>query len=42
MPHVTVDFRGKGLAGITEVTSLDAPHWVCDAILRDSVRRQRF
>jgi CRISPR-associated protein Csb1 len=36
MPHVSVDFRGTGLAGITEITSLDAPHRVYDAILRDS------
>jgi CRISPR-associated protein Csb1 len=36
MPHVSVDFRGRGLAGITEITSLDAPHRVYDAILRDS------
>jgi CRISPR-associated protein Csb1 len=36
MPHVSVDFRGAGLAGITEITSLDAPHRVYDAILRDS------
>jgi CRISPR-associated protein Csb1 len=28
MPHVSVDFRGAGLAGITEITSLDAPHRV--------------
>jgi CRISPR-associated protein GSU0053 (Cas_GSU0053) len=25
MPHVSVDFRGAGLVGITEITSLDAP-----------------
>ena len=36
VPHVTVDFRGAGLAGLTEITSLDAPHRVYDAILRDS------
>lgn len=36
VPHVVVDFRSAGLAGITEVTSLDAPHRVYDAILRDS------
>ncbi len=36
MPYVSVDFRGAGLVGITEVTSLDAPHRVYDAILRDS------
>lgn len=36
LPHLTVDFRAAQLAGITEVTSLDAPHRVYDAILRDS------
>src|SRR5580700_11319573 len=34
LPYVTVDFRGAGLAGIAEITSLDAPHRVYDAILR--------
>lgn len=37
VPHVAVDFRDKGLAGIVEVTSLDAPHRIYDAILRDSL-----
>src|SRR5215831_3205978 len=37
LPYVTVDFRGKELAGLTEITSLDAPHRVYDAILRDSL-----
>lgn len=37
MPYVTVDFRDARLAGLTEVTSLDAPHRVYDAILRDSL-----
>ncbi|MBX9825152.1 MAG: type I-U CRISPR-associated protein Cas7 [Xanthobacteraceae bacterium] len=36
LPYVTVDFSKSGLAGITEITSLDAPHRVYDAILRDS------
>ena len=36
MPYVTVDFRDAKLAGITEITSLEAPHRVYDAILRDS------
>lgn len=36
IPHVVVDFRDAGLDGITEITSLDAPHRVYDAILRDS------
>jgi len=37
IPHVVVDFRAAGLVGISEVTSLDAPHRVYDAILRDSL-----
>jgi CRISPR-associated protein Csb1 len=32
LPYVTVDFAGKELAGLTEITSLDAPHRVYDAI----------
>lgn len=36
IPHVVVDFREAGLDGITEITSLEAPHRVYDAILRDS------
>src|SRR5690554_1064512 len=37
IPHVVVDFSKAGLDGVTEVTSLDAPHRVYDAILRDSL-----
>jgi CRISPR-associated protein Csb1 len=37
LPYVTVDFTGRELAGIGEITSLDAPHRVYDAILRDSL-----
>lgn len=37
LPYVTVDFTAKELAGIGEITSLDAPHRVYDAILRDSL-----
>ena len=37
LPYVTVDFTGKELAGVSEITSLDAPHRVYDAILRDSL-----
>jgi CRISPR-associated protein Csb1 len=37
LPYVTVDFRDRGLTGLTEITSLDAPHRVYDAILRDSL-----
>lgn len=36
VPHVTVDFHDTGLAGLSAITSLDAPHRVYDAILRDS------
>ena len=37
LPYVFVDFSGRELAGLTEITSLDAPHRVYDAILRDSL-----
>jgi CRISPR-associated protein Csb1 len=37
IPHVVVDFSKAGLDGITTITSLDAPHRVYDAILRDSL-----
>jgi CRISPR-associated protein Csb1 len=37
LPYVTVDFRKAQLSGIAEITSLDAPHRVYDAILRDSL-----
>jgi len=37
LPYVTVDFTNRELAGINEITSLDAPHRVYDAILRDSL-----
>ena len=37
IPHVTVDFRAAELTGLEEITSLDAPHRVYDAILRDSL-----
>lgn len=36
IPHVVVDFSKAGLDGIKKVTSLDAPHRIYDAILRDS------
>ncbi len=36
IPHVVVDFTGKGLEGISTITSLEAPHRVYDAIFRDS------
>jgi CRISPR-associated protein Csb1 len=37
IPYVVVDFGKAALDGITEITSLDAPHRVYDAILRDSL-----
>jgi CRISPR-associated protein Csb1 len=37
LPYITVDFSNAGLAGLSEITSLDAPHRVYDAILRDSL-----
>ena len=37
VPYVTVDFRGAGLEPLERITSLDAPHRVYDAILRDSL-----
>lgn len=37
IPYVTVDFGGTGLDPLEKITSLDAPHRVYDAILRDSL-----
>jgi CRISPR-associated protein Csb1 len=37
LPYLMVDFTGKGLDGVNQITSLDAPHRVYDAILRDSL-----
>lgn len=37
IPHVVVDFSVANLDGISRITSLDAPHRVYDAILRDSL-----
>ena len=36
LPYVTVDFSGQDLEGLSEITSLEAPHRLFDAILRDS------
>ena len=36
LPYATVDFTDAGLEPLTRITSLDAPHRVYDAILRDS------
>lgn len=37
LPYVTVDFSGTGLEPLGRITSLDAPHRIYDAILRDSL-----
>jgi CRISPR-associated protein Csb1 len=37
LPYVVVDFTQANLDGISRITSLDAPHRVYDAILRDSL-----
>ena len=37
LPYVTVDFGGADLEPLERITSLDAPHRVYDAILRDSL-----
>ena len=37
IPYVTVDFSDAGLDPLERITSLDAPHRVYDAILRDSL-----
>ncbi len=37
VPHVLVDFENAKLEGISKITSLDAPHRIFDAILRDSL-----
>ena len=37
LPYVTVDFSGANLDPLERITSLDAPHRVYDAILRDSL-----
>lgn len=37
IPYVTVDFVGTGLEPLERITSLEAPHRVYDAILRDSL-----
>ena len=37
LPYITVDFRDADLKPLERITSLDAPHRVYDAILRDSL-----
>ena len=39
LPYITVDFTNRKLAGINEITSLDAPHRVYDAILYSMTNR---
>ena len=41
LPFATVDFSGADLRPLERITSLDAPHRVYDAILRNSESRQR-
>lgn len=36
LPYLSVDFSGSAVPEIGEITSLDAPHRIFDAILRDS------
>ena len=36
LPHVVVDFAASKLDGVTQITSLEAPHRIYDAIFRDS------
>lgn len=36
LPFITVDFTGLGVEPIIQITSLEAPHRVYDAIMRDS------
>jgi len=43
LPVISVDFEGNGIAKSLRVTSLEAPHRIADAILRDSrLGEQRF
>jgi CRISPR-associated protein Csb1 len=37
LPYLSVDFASAGFNSIGEITSLDAPHRIFDAILRDSL-----
>jgi CRISPR-associated protein Csb1 len=41
LPRIVVDFTPSGLNSVGEITSLDAPHRVFDAILRDSLLGQQ-
>src|SRR5437660_9653567 len=37
LPVITVDFTGSNLTKVIRVTSLEAPHRIADALLRDSI-----
>lgn len=37
LPVITVDFAGNDLPKVLRITSLDAPHRIADALLRDSL-----
>lgn len=37
LPVITVDFEGQGLTKVLRVSSLEAPHRVADALMRDSL-----
>lgn len=37
LPVITVDFRGQDLPRVLRITSLEAPHRIADALLRDSL-----
>jgi len=37
LPVITVDFNGTGLDKVLRITSLEAPHRIVDAIIRDSL-----
>jgi CRISPR-associated protein Csb1 len=37
LPVITVDFKGNELPKVLRITSLEAPHRIADALLRDSL-----
>ncbi|GIW91734.1 MAG: hypothetical protein KatS3mg109_2166 [Pirellulaceae bacterium] len=41
LPVITVDFAGHGLPKVLRITSLEAPHRIADALLRDSLYNGR-
>lgn len=42
LPVISVDFKGKQLLRELRITSLDAPHRIADALLRDSQLKGQF